>query len=50
MKSQRAQDFRPRDPFAWTVAYEDRGANYVTSEPALDCVATPVLLIAALNA
>ena len=50
LKTQRAHGFEPHDPYAWAVAYEDRVANYVTSEPALDYVAASVLLVAALGA
>jgi len=49
VKTQLAQGFKPTDPYAWTVAYEDRVENYVTSEPALDYTAASVLLLAALG-
>ena len=47
-----AQGFKPpSSPFDTPQAtYEDRTANYVTSEPAIDYTATSVLLLAALSA
>jgi len=45
------QGFRPRGRFRRfnsNIVYEDRRANYVTSEPAIDYVASVILLLAAL--
>jgi len=46
------QGFRPRGPFARfnsNIVYEDRRADYVTSEPAIDYSAAAILLLAALE-
>ena len=44
---------KPRGPLAkfngGGIAYEDRKANYVTSEPTIDSAAATILLLAALN-
>ena len=47
----RGEGFRPRSPFDSRFAtYEDRRADYVTSEPAIDYTASSILLLAALEA
>lgn len=47
----RGQGFKPRDRFGSRFAtYEDRRADYVTSEPAIDYAASSILLLAALDA
>lgn len=47
----RAEGFRARDPHNSRFAtYEDRRADYVTSEPALDYAASSILLLATLEA
>ncbi len=47
----RGQGFQVRDPHNTRfAAYEDRRADYVTSEPALDYAASSILLLAALEA
>lgn len=46
----RGQGFRPSGPFnSGFASYEDRRADYVTSEPALDYAAASVLLLATLQ-
>ncbi len=46
----RGQGFHPAGPFnSKFAAYEDRRADYVTSEPALDYAASSVLLLATLE-
>ncbi len=47
----RGQGFQVRDPHSTRFAgYEDRRADYVTSEPALDYAAASILLLATLEA
>jgi len=46
-----SQGFRDHSPFNSKFAsYEDRRADYVTSEPALDYAAATILLLATLDA
>ena len=46
----RSQGFKVHDPHDTSFAsYEDRRADYVTSEPALDYAASSILLLATLE-
>ena len=51
IKEIRGQGFHAHGPFDSKFAsYEDRRADYVTSEPALDYAAATILLLATLDA